>query len=133
MKKVLLVDDDRDFVESTRDILEEEYEVVVAFDGDEGIGKAKSENPDLIILDIIMPVEDGFTAAEKIKEDAVLSRIPIMMLTSFGKRMTRETSIPRLRGMDLETEDYIEKPVDPDVLLERARDLLSEAIPGELQ
>lgn len=124
MKRVLLVDDDRDFVESTRAVLEEKFEVVAAYDGDEGIEKARSEKPDLIILDVIMPTEDGFTAAEKLKEDPELSAIPVMMLTSFGTRVS-ETSIPRSRGLDLQAEDYIEKPVEPDELLRRAEDLLS--------
>lgn len=125
MKKILLVDDDPDFVESTKAVLEEKYEVVVAYDGDEGIRKAREEKPDLIILDVIMPTEDGFSAAEELKDDSTLSGIPIMMLTSFGQRMSHETQIPRSRGMDLQAEDYIEKPVDPDVLLKHAEDLLA--------
>jgi two-component system alkaline phosphatase synthesis response regulator PhoP len=125
MKRVLLVDDDRDFVESTKAVLEEKFEVIAAYDGDEGIEKARSEKPDLIILDVIMPTEDGFTAAEKLKEDPELSAIPVMMLTSFGTGMAKETQIPRSRGLDLQAEDYIEKPVEPDELLRRAEDLLS--------
>jgi DNA-binding response OmpR family regulator len=125
MKKILLVDDDRDFVESTRAVLEEKYEVIAAYDGDEGIKMARAESPDLIILDVIMPTEDGFSAAEEIKNDPELSKIPVMMLTSFGTRMTKETQIPRSRGMDLQAEDYIEKPVEPGVLLEHAEELLS--------
>ena len=125
MKKVLLVDDDRDFIESTRAVLEEKYEVVVAYDGDEGIEKVKSERPDLIILDVIMPTEDGFSAAEQLKNDPELSDIPVMMLTSFGTRMSKETQIPRSRGFDLQAEDYIEKPVEPDELLRHAEKLLS--------
>ena len=125
MKKVLLVDDDRDFVESTRAVLEEKYEVIVAYDGDEGIEKVKSERPDLIILDVIMPTEDGFSAAEQLKNDPELSDIPVIMLTSFGTRMSKETQIPRSRGFDLQAEDYIEKPVKPDELLRHAEELLS--------
>jgi DNA-binding response OmpR family regulator len=124
MKRILLVDDDRDFIESTKAVLEEKYEVLVAYDGDEGIEKARSEKPDLIILDVIMPTEDGFSAAERLKEDPELSAIPIMMLTSFSTRVS-ETNIPRSRGLDLESEDYVEKPVEPDELLRRAEKLLS--------
>jgi two-component system alkaline phosphatase synthesis response regulator PhoP len=124
MKKILLVDDDKDFVESTRAILEERYEVIVAYDGDEGIKVARAEKPDLIILDVIMPTEDGFSAAEEMKDDPELSEIPIMMLTSFASRGV-ETNIPRSRGMELQSEDYIDKPVEPDVLLERAEKLLA--------
>jgi DNA-binding response OmpR family regulator len=95
----------------------------VAFDGNEGIKAARAEKPDLIILDVIMPTEDGFSAAEEMKDDPEISGIPIMMLTSFSTRGT-ETNIPRSRGMELQSEDYIEKPVEPDVLLARAEKLL---------
>jgi DNA-binding response OmpR family regulator len=126
VKKILLVDDDRDFVESTRTLLEEKYAVVVAYDGDEGIATAREEKPDLIILDVIMPVEDGFTAAEEIAADDVLKTIPLMLLTSFGSRMTKETEIPRSRGMEVSADDYVEKPVDPDALLANVKRLIGE-------
>ena len=126
MKKILLVDDDKDFIESTRTVLEEKYEVVVAFDGNEGIARAREEKPDLIILDVIMPVEDGFTAAEEIAADDELKTIPLMLLTSFGSRMTKETEIPRSRGMEVSADDYVEKPVDPDALLANVKRLIGE-------
>jgi len=115
--KILLVDDDVDFVESTKIILESKpYEVIVAYEGDEGLRKAREENPDLIILDVIMPVKDGFTAAEQLKKDPQLSKIPVIMLTAFAA-MGGETSIPVSRGFTLETEDYIDKPISPEALL----------------
>jgi two-component system alkaline phosphatase synthesis response regulator PhoP len=126
MKKILLVDDDRDFVEATRMVLEEKYEVVVAYDGDEGIVKAREEKPDLIILDVIMPIEDGFTAADEIAADDELKKIPLMLLTSFGSRMTKETEIPRSRGMEVSADDYVEKPVDPDDLLASVNKLIGD-------
>ena len=117
--RILLVDDDPDFVESTKIILESKpYEVIVAVNGDEGIKKAREAKPDLIILDVIMPVKDGFTAAEQLKKDPELSRIPTLMLTAFAEKHA-EASIPVSRGLTLETEDYIEKPVTPDELLAR--------------
>ena len=115
--KILLVDDDADFVESTKTVLESKpYEVVVAVNGDDGLKKARDENPDLILLDIIMPVEDGFTAAEQLKKDPKLAEIPVLMLTSYSSKGA-ETSIPRSRGYDLEADDYIDKPVSPKDLL----------------
>ncbi len=117
--KILLVDDDIDFVESTKIVLESKpYEVIVALEGDEALRKARQEKPDLILLDIIMPVKDGFTAAEQLKEDPQLSKIPTLMLTSFSTRRG-ETAIPVSRGLTLEVEDYIEKPVSPEELLAR--------------
>ena len=115
--KILLVDDDIDFVESTKIVLESKlYEVIVAREGDEALRKARQEKPDLILLDIIMPVKDGFTAAEQLKEDPQLSKIPTLMLTSFSARRG-ETAIPVSRGFALDVEDYIEKPVSPEELL----------------
>ena len=117
--KILLVDDDADFVDSTKTVLESKpYEVIVADDGDEGLQKAREERPDLILLDVIMPIKDGFTAAEQLKKDPQLSKIPVLMLTSFSTKGA-ETSIPRSRGLGLETEDYIDKPVTPAELLAR--------------
>lgn len=119
--KILLIDDDIDFVESTKIVLESKpYEVVVALEGEEGLRKAREEKPDLILLDIIMPVQDGFIAAEQLKKDPQLSKIPVLMLTSFSQRIG-ETSIPVSRGLTLEAEDYIEKPVSPEELLSRVQ------------
>jgi len=116
-KKILLVDDDIDFIESTKTVLESKpYEVIVAHEGDEGLRKAREEKPDLILLDIIMPVKDGFTAAEQLKKDPELRKIPTLMLTSFSARRG-ETTIPVSRGFSLDVEDYIDKPITPEQLL----------------
>ncbi len=115
--KILIVDDDIDFVDSTKTILESKpYEVIVAHEGEEGLKKAREENPDLILLDVIMPVKDGFTAAEQLRKDSELSKIPVIMLTAFSSKR-QESSIPVSRGFTLEAEEYLEKPVTPDVLL----------------
>ena len=99
--KILLVDDDIDFVEATKTVLEKEpYEVIIASEGNEALQKARDENPDLILLDIIMPVKDGFTAAEQLKKDPQLSKIPVIMLTAFSSK-GQETTIPRSRGFIL--------------------------------
>ncbi len=122
--KILLVDDDADFVEATKTILEKEhYEVIIAYNGDDGLEKARRQNPDLILLDIIMPVKDGFTAAEQLKKDPQLSKIPLIMLTSFSMR-GQGTGIPRSRGAALEAEDYVEKPVTPEELLRKVETYL---------
>ncbi len=118
--KILLIDDDTDFVEATKTVLEKSYDVAVAYQGDEGLQKARKEKPDLILLDIIMPVKDGFTAAEQIKKDPQLSQIPVVMLTSYSQKGAG-TSIPLSRGYGLETEDYVEKPVTPAELLAKVK------------
>jgi DNA-binding response OmpR family regulator len=123
--KILLVDDDQDFVAATKMVLESrsDYQVLTASDGVFGLPIAKAEKPDLIILDVIMPFENGFTAARQFKADPELAGIPIIILTSFSQRMG-ETSISVSEGIDLDAEDYIEKPVSPEELLRRVEKLL---------
>lgn len=124
--RILLVDDDVDFVDSTKTVLESKpYEVIVAVNGDDGIRKAREQKPDLILLDVIMPVKDGFTVAEQIKKDAQLSKIPVIMLTSFADK-GGGTGIPVSRGFELEAEDYIDKPVSPAELLSRVEKQLKK-------
>lgn len=114
--KILLVDDDVDFVEATKTILESKHEVIVAYEGDDALEKARRQKPDLVLLDIIMPVKDGFSAAEQFKKDPELRKIPVIMLTSFSAKKG-ETSIPVSRGLELNAEDYVSKPVSPQELL----------------
>jgi CheY-like chemotaxis protein len=115
--KILIVDDDADFAASTRMVLESQnYQVILAGNGDEGLRKARQVKPDLILLDIIMPVEDGFSAAEQLKKDPKLAGIPVLMLTSYSQKGSG-TGIPRGKGYSLEADDYIEKPVSPKDLL----------------
>lgn len=125
--RILLIDDDLDFVEATRTVLESKpYEVIVAYDGDDGLRKAKAESPDLIILDVIMPVKDGFSTAEQLKKDAELKKIPVIVLTSYAER-GGESSISLSGGLTMETEDYIDKPVSPEELLRRVGKYLKRA------
>lgn len=85
MKKVLLVDDDHSLRQLYNVELSKEYQVVEAVDGEDGLLKAKSEKPDLILLDVMMPKIDGIVYLTKVKDDAELAKIPIIMLTNFGQ------------------------------------------------
>jgi DNA-binding response OmpR family regulator len=125
--KILLIDDDPDFVAATKTVLDSRhnYRVLTASDGVFGLAIARAEQPDLIILDVIMPFEDGFDTAKEFKADPALSKIPIMMLTSFSQRRG-ETDISIARGMELEAEDYVEKPLKPQELLQRVDKLLEK-------
>ena len=115
--RILLVDDDIDFVAATKTVLESRpYDVIVAHEGEEGLRKARQENPDLVLLDIIMPVKNGFSAAEQFKKDPKLAKIPVIMLTSYSQRKA-DSGIPASKGLELEAEDYIEKPISPKDLL----------------
>ena len=108
--KILLIDDDADFVVATRKVLESEpYEVVVASNGKEGLERAREENPDLILLDILMPVRDGFAAADEFKKDTALSKIPVLALTSFSDSSGQPFAF--------EVAEFIRKPVSPKDLL----------------
>ncbi len=117
--KILLIDDDVDFVLATKTILESKpYEVITAYEGNEGLKKAREEHPDLIILDIIMPTKSGFTVCDELKRDPQLSKIPVLLLTSLSQRIG-EVSISLSEGLTVEAEDYIDKPVSPEELLKR--------------
>ncbi len=116
---VLLIDDDPDFVAGTRTTLEANgFRVLTALSGAEGLALARSEKPDLILLDIIMPNQDGFMVCETLKSETELAHIPVIMLTSFAERL-HETSYAARQGMMLEAEDYLDKPVRPAELIRR--------------
>ena len=126
--KILLVDDDPDFVEATKAVLESKYQVVIAYDGDEGLKKVIEERPDLIILDVIMPVKDGFAVCKELKENPhyyFFSKIPVLMLTVFPDDREK-AALSVQEGMIMEAEDYIQKPVSPEELLKRAEKLLKK-------
>ena len=122
--KVLIIDDDPDFVQATRIVLESKpYEVIISYDGDDGLRKAKEGKPDLIILDVIMPVKDGFSTAEQLKKDTELKEIPVIILTSYAEKGSG-SSVAMSGGLALETEDYIDKPVSPEELLRKVEKYL---------
>jgi DNA-binding response OmpR family regulator len=124
--RILIIDDDPDFVAATKMVLESRpYEVLIAYDGDEGLVKTRQEKPDLIILDIIMPREDGFRVCEEIKGDPQLAEIPVIILTSLSQRWG-ETTFSVTQGLTLEADDYIDKPVAPHELLRRVEERLQE-------
>jgi len=114
------------FVEATKTILEsKDYQVLTASDGDIGLRKVREEKPDLVLLDIIMPTQDGFQVCEEIKKDPQLADIPVVMLTSFAQKKG-ETDIPVSAGLELEAEGYIDKPVDPEELLRYVEKMLKK-------
>ena len=118
-KKILVVDDEPEIVEMLRMSLETaSYEVVVAYNGQEGIEMTKKERPDAIIMDIMMPEKDGFTAVKELKNDPDYAEIPILVLTAFSEHMAN-SRYAKSMGLELEAEDYLDKPVDPNLLLER--------------
>lgn len=125
-KKVLIIDDDPDDVELIKMALKNKpYEISVAWNGKEGVKKAKEEKPDAIILDIMMPEMDGFKACKEIKADPELQNIPVLVLTAVSQHFS-DTSYAKGEGLTLEAEDYIEKPIDGEYLVKRLEKYLKE-------
>ncbi len=117
-KKILLVDDDPDFVEAVKVIVESGgYDVRVAYDGKEGLAAVAEDKPDLIVLDVMMPVMNGHEACNKLKKDPETAKIPIILLTAVADRVTTSTYTHR-DMLESEAEDYMPKPVEPQALLE---------------
>ena len=126
MEKILVVDDEPDVVEMIKTALESAaYQVVTAFNGQEGIEKAQKEKPDAIVLDIMMPVKDGFATCRELKGDPACKDIPIVILTAVGEHFAN-SRYAKSMGLELEAEDYIDKPVDPKILLSRVQKLLKK-------
>lgn len=116
-KNILLVDDDPDFVEAVKVILEKGgYNVTTAYDGKEGLEAVAEKLPDLIVLDVMMPVMNGHEACAKLKGDDKTASIPIILLTAVADRVTTSTYTHR-DMLESEADDYIPKPVTPEDLL----------------
>jgi two-component system, cell cycle response regulator DivK len=120
MKKILVVED----VEFNRDLivqlLEDDYQILSAADGAEGILLAERERPDLILMDLSLPVIDGWEATRRIKANEALKEIPIIALTAHAMRGDEEKA--RQSGCD----DYLSKPLDEDLLFAKVASFLQE-------
>lgn len=126
--KILIVDDDPDILDAMAMIIESQgYDVVTARDGIEGLANLKSENPDLLILDLMMPKLDGFGVCKELQDPrwSKYKNIPILILTSVREEASRRR-YELETGLELNVDDYVEKPVSPDVLLQRVTKLLKK-------
>ncbi|MBI2934726.1 MAG: response regulator [Chloroflexi bacterium] len=124
--KVLVVDDDPDIRDAIDTILQSRnFQVITARDGEEGLAKLKEERPQLIILDLLMPNRDGFGVCKELKDPrwSKYAGIPILILTSVREEAARRR-YELETGLALDVDDYMEKPIQPDVLLERINNLL---------
>lgn len=125
-KKILLVDDDPDLVKAVSMILEsKKYQVAAAYGGVEGLEKARTENPDLIVLDVMMPDKDGYVVCKELKADPQLSKIPVLLLTAVVQHIST-TRFTQQMGLETEADDYIDKPVEPEILVKRVEALLAK-------
>jgi two-component system, cell cycle response regulator DivK len=117
-KRILVVEDQEDLRGVLRDLLTGGYEMLEAPNGEAGVNKAKAEKPDLILMDIQMPVMDGYEATRQIKTDPDLKSIPIVAVSSFAMKGDEEKA--RASGCDY----YVTKPYSPIQLLRTVRGLL---------
>ena len=111
--RILVVEDNRDNMTLITDILESlNYLVIPAYDGQHGVLLAQSEMPNLILMDLSLPIKDGWTATREIKGDKNLMHIPIIALTAHAMSGDRE------RALDAGCDDYVSKPINvPDLLV----------------
>jgi two-component system cell cycle response regulator DivK len=118
-KRILVVEDQEDLRDVLRDLLTGSgYTVIEAGDGGAGVAKAKSDRPDLILMDTQMPVIDGYEATKRIKADPALTPIPIVAVSSFAMKGDEEKA--RAAGCD----HYVTKPYSPMQLLRLIRGFL---------
>lgn len=121
--KILVIDDDHTFAQFLVLLLQDNgYETVVAHDGQEGLEKARSVGPDLILLDITMPEKSGVRFYRELRSDEDVKQIPVVMVTGvsidFKQFIHSRRQVPAPEG-------YVPKPVDREVLLETIADILS--------
>jgi len=120
--KIVYVDDDLELTRLVANTLKDEgYEVIVANDGEEGLETILVEEPDLVILDVMMPGLTGWEVAKYLRSKREFDRTPIMMLTGIGERMNQMTA--PLYGAN----DHLDKPFEMEDLLEMVEELLAEA------
>ena len=123
MAKLLVIDDEIQLVEMVKMRLEANgHEVITAYDGQEGLEKAKSENPELIMCDIMMPKMDGYKVCGLLKNDSRYSKIPIILFTARAQKEDEEL------GREVGADAYITKPFEPPVLLAKIDELLKKSL-----
>ena len=119
-KKILVVDDEPIILKVVESRLKANgFQVITAEDGVEGLNRARSENPDLIILDVMLPKMDGYRVCRLLKSDDKYKRIPIVM---FSARVQTED---KAMGLEAGADDYMTKPFEPQKFLEKVRELLA--------
>jgi len=118
-KRILVVEDQKDNMQILRDLLTSAgYEMIEAEDGEEGVRAAAVERPDLIVMDIQLPLLDGYEATRRIKSDPALRAIPIIVVTSYA--LSGDEDKARAAGCD----DYVPKPYSPRQLLAKIKEHL---------
>lgn len=118
-KKILLIEDDADIVKTTAVFLESEgFKVISVADGIEGLHKARVENPDLIVLDIMLPNLDGYKICRMLKFDKNYKHIPVVLFTALAQDLDKHLA------KEVGADAFIAKPFEPSVLIEKIKELL---------
>ncbi len=120
MKKILIVEDIALNLDLVTQLLEEDYELVAATDGATGVALAEHERPDLILMDISLPIMDGYEATQRIKANPALAHIPVIGLSAHA--MSGDAEKARAAGCD----DYLDKPLNETLLFEKLRHWLAD-------
>lgn len=119
-KKILVVDDERDIVETLKFILEVEgFDCIVAYDGEEALNLAKTKNPDLIILDVMLPKINGYKVCRLLKFDSKYKHIPILMVTA------KTQDEDKIIGEETGANEYVTKPFDIEMLTKLVKQYLN--------
>ena len=120
-KKVLIADDEQNIVISLEFLMKREgFEVVVANDGEEAIRRIRADQPDLVLLDVMMPKNSGFEVCQEVKSDPALGGVRILMLTAKG----RDTEVAK--GLALGADAYMTKPFSTRELVDKVRSMLEQ-------
>lgn len=120
MATVLIIDDSPTEVHLMTGMLEGAgYKVISAGDGESGLEMARSESPDLILMDVVMPGLNGFQATRELSKDAATSSIPVVMVT------TKDQETDKTWGLRQGAKDYVVKPVSGDVLIEKIKSAMA--------
>ena len=119
MKKILIVEDVAFNLDLLVQLLEDDYQLITASDGEKGVELAKNESPDLILMDMSLPVVDGWEATRRIKNDAASKKIPVVGLSAHAMDGDREKALAS--GCD----DYLTKPIDEDLLVKTLNKFLA--------
>jgi two-component system phosphate regulon response regulator PhoB len=127
-KRVLIVDDDSDIITFVVTVLEEHgYTPIIAKNGEEGLTKVRQDNPDLVLLDVLMPKQSGIKMYRELKTDESMKGIPVVILSGIAKRtfLRSQEALTEFGGKNVpEPEAYIEKPVEPEELAEIVKEFV---------
>jgi two-component system alkaline phosphatase synthesis response regulator PhoP len=121
-RKVLIADDEPDIIEILKyNLVKEGYQVVTAIDGNDALAKAQQTNPDLIVLDMMMPGKSGMEVCEIFRSQPQFKETLIMFLTALSDEATQ------IKGLSTGADDYVSKPVSPNIFITKVQSLLRRA------